>query len=394
MAGPGHRWTTSVDLTTKVRRRWASGSLLSSYGRGEPFETLDLPIRGPAAREIGADLGRVQDWAAELTTGAVHRGRRRYTLVDKKIGGREVGRNTIPSRAVLRSYDEAWALLGVEAEVSAYAEILGLVSSDQGVGGWVLDHPIAALGLAEDWPKMIAALDWLRTARGSGRYLREISAPGVDTKFVERHRGVLGALLGVSGNADGFLTDLGLAVRPALVRMRFDAGFLCLPSPISEASFRVSEIADLSVGVQRALIVENEITYLSVPIPDQGVVIFGEGFRVNRAGALAWLRGVPVSYWGDLDTHGFAILDRLRAFLPHTDSVLMDAETLLAHRDRWGTEPTPTSARLERLTSDELEVYTDLVSDRYAECVRLEQERIDWDWVGKRFRADSSEAGS
>ena len=90
-----------------------------------------------------------------------------------------------------------------------------------------------------------------------------------------------------------------------------------------------------------AVIVENEISYLSVDVPEDGVVIWGKGFEVDRVGRLPWLAGVDVLYWGDIDTHGFAILDRLRAWLPQTRSVLMDRETLLAHRDRWVIEDRP-----------------------------------------------------
>ncbi|MGQ0845264.1 MAG: Wadjet anti-phage system protein JetD domain-containing protein [Sporichthyaceae bacterium] len=81
---------------------------------------------------------------------------------------------------------------------------------------------------------------------------------------------------------------------------------------------------------------------------------------------------------GDLDTHGFAILDRLRAHLPQTTSFLMDRRTLLAHRERWGAEDRPTAARLTRLTAEEHDLYADLVADRLGDRVRLEQERIDW----------------
>lgn len=69
-------------------------------------------------------------------------------------------------------------------------------------------------------------------------------------------------------------------------------------------------------------------------------------------------------YWGDLDTHGFAILNRLRAWLPQTQSFLMDRDTLLQHRDRWGQESKPTRARLAKLTDSEASLYADLVSDR------------------------------
>lgn len=63
----------------------------------------------------------------------------------------------------------------------------------------------------------------------------------------------------------------------------------------------------------------------------------------------------------------------------------MESEPLHAHRSRWGTESSPTSAELDRLTPNEAAVYDDLVSDRHGERVRLEQERIDWAWALDRL---------
>ena len=76
---------------------------------------------------------------------------------------------------------------------------------------------------------------------------------------------------------------------------------------------------------------------------------------------------------------------RLRIWLPHAASVLMDRDTLLEHRERWVTEPTPTNAALPRLTAAEQSVYEDLVTDRFGHAVRLEQERIDWKWALERL---------
>ena len=158
-----------------------------------------------------------------------------------------------------------------------------------------------------------------------------------------------------------------------------------LPHELSEASFRVDELSAMHIRPERALIVENEITYLSVPVPAHGVVLWGRGYDVDRAASLSWLADVPVLYWGDLDTHGFGILNRLRIWLPHAASVLMDRDTLLEHRERWVTEPTPTNAALPRLTAAEQSVYEDLVTDRFGHAVRLEQERIDWKWALERL---------
>ena len=58
------------------------------------------------------------------------------------------------------------------------------------------------------------------------------------------------------------------------------------------------------------------------------MVIFGGGYAVGLLESLAWLADLDVVYWGDIDTHGFAILDRLRRHFPRLRSVLMDRATL------------------------------------------------------------------
>jgi len=372
-------WTTPADLATKVRRRWDDGSLLAGWAAAQPFDDLDLPIRGPRAADIGDDPGAVRRWISALEAGS--HGGRRYELSYASIGGRHYGRNRIPNRARLTDYPQAWSLLGVTGQVAEYDRILALSASTPTVAQWIRDHPLRALALAADWPAVLAAFGWLEGARGSQRYLREISAPGVDTKFVERHRPVLAALLGVSSSATGFVAGLGLATTPQSVRMRFAPGVLQVPDVLSEATFRLEQLAAVPVSARTVVIVENEITFLSVPVPEHGVVLWGKGFEVSRAGRLRWLTDASVHYWGDLDTHGFAILNLLRAVVPHARSFLMDRSTLLAHGDRWVVEPAPTSALLGHLDDDERALYDDLVADRLAERVRLEQERIDWTWV-------------
>jgi hypothetical protein len=65
--------------------------------------------------------------------------------------------------------------------------------------------------------------------------------------------------------------------------------------------------------------------------------------------------------------------------------VLMDRETLMRHRDRWVTEDRPARSALTRLTDDEFVLYTDLVEAALGDRVRLEQERVDWNWVEQRL---------
>jgi hypothetical protein len=375
-------WTTRSDIRTRVRRRWDDGSILRALAEASPFPIVDVALRGPKPGEIGDDLDAVRSWIAALEAGS--RGGLQYTLRYAPVGGRLIGRNELPSRAIVESYEQAAALIGVGDQVQAYKTVLSVVAREPAVSAWVASKPLRALEVADIWPALLSAYLWLRRAQDSGRYLREITAPGVDTKFVERHRPLLAQLLGVPSSAPGFLRALGLGAKPETLRLRVDPS-LDLAAGLSDLTARANELAMLKIAAKFAVIVENEITFLSVPVPAEGLVLWGKGFEVDRAGSMPWLAGADIVYWGDLDTHGFAILDQLRAWLPQTRSMLMDRDTLLAHRDRWVVEASPTAARLNRLTVDEEALYHDLITDRLGRRIRLEQERIDWAWVAERL---------
>ena len=126
---------------------------------------------------------------------------------------------------------------------------------------------------------------------------------------------------------------------------------------------RADEFTAAPEHVTRVYVVENEITYLAFPVPAAAMVILGAGYAVPVLEPLGWLAGCDVVYWRDIDTHGFAILNRLRRHLLHARSMLMDRATLLAHRDHWTTEPSPTTAVLDRLDPSESALYAELISD-------------------------------
>lgn len=100
------------------------------------------------------------------------------------------------------------------------------------------------------------------------------------------------------------------------------------------------------------------------------------GYSLTRLDDLPWLAERWLRYWGNIDTHGFAILDRLRRKFPHARSILMDRTTLLAQEDQWVRERSPVSVPLDRLMTDESALDHDLVEDTFGPAVRLEQERI------------------
>lgn len=368
-------WTRPADIREAVRKKWAT--LLADYAAGLEWAPRSFPLRGPGPAEIGERLGEVQKWAGEWEQAAHGPLRVEY----KKVGGRHIGANLIPGRAWVDGYEQAWALLGAAGEVRRLA---GLAEQTRAtcprLVPWLNSHPVRALGLAADWARLLATVTWIDQHQAPGTYLRQVDVPGVDTKFIERHKGVLTDLLDQQLTADridretrDFEARFRFRRKPAYVRFRCarrsEDGF-------TELSVRADELTVPPPGVTRAYIVENEITYLAFPLAAGAIVILGGGYAVPVLESLAWLPALDVIYWGDIDTHGFAILNRLRHHVPQARSMLMDRPTLLAHRGQWVTEPTPTSADLDVLGASEQSLYRALVTDEFGPAVRLEQERI------------------
>src|SRR6185437_439555 len=166
--------------------------------------------------------------------------------------------------------------------------------------------------------------------------------------------------------------------KPSYTRFRLlDPSTPCPVAPgLTELMLRTDELANLELGVSTVFVIENEVTYLAFPNVPRGIVIFGSGFASSRLSELAWLGDKEIVYWGDIDTHGFAILSGLRGRLPQVRSILMDRETLLAHRRHWTSEPNPTTKPLSNLSEEEGCVFAELATGRHGPGVRLEQERI------------------
>ena len=241
-----------------------------------------------------------------------------------------------------------------------------------GAEAWVADHPSEALAHGDAWPRLLATARWIVDDDRSTLDLRHLDVPDVDTKFVERNRKILGRLLDevlpinrIDPTASDFARRYGLRPRPRYVKLRLLSPVPGIPAQLTELELRTDELAELPLPVTTVFVVENQASYLAFPEVPEAIVVFGGGFAVTTLELVPWLAEKEVVYWGDIDTHGFAILDRLRERIPGARSILMDCSTLLAHREQLTNEPSPTNATLHHLTAEESDLYRDLIEDRH-----------------------------
>ena len=245
---------------------------------------------------------------------------------------------------------------------------------------------------AAELQRIISVVGWLLAHPDSGLYPRQIPVAGIDTKWLTgRTRIIADALAALqAARASGrLLAQAGLRPLPERVRMRIpDPQLAACFAGMDDIELPVEQLARLRVPVRRVLIVENLQSGLACDDLPGTLVLMAKGYAVQYASALPWLLDIPVFYWGDIDTHGMAILDRLRAHLSHVVSVLMDEEAFRScPADRLGTEDAVhPAARLSRLTEAEAAFHAQLRSGALGASVRLEQERLDWSYAISRIR--------
>ena len=235
-----------------------------------------------------------------------------------------------------------------------------------------------------DFQRLAEMLDWIANHPKSDLYPRQLPVSGLDSKWIDGRKGLLTDLVAAiqenSSSDLDFYQRCGLKAPPLIVRMRvLDQVLRARVGGMGDITAPVEDLAGLNLPVSHVLIVENLQTGLALSDIPGAVVFMRLGYNVDALARVPWLTQARCIYWGDLDTHGFAILHRARSYLPNLQSVLMDEDTLLRHKALWGDEKEQHPANeLTLLTEAEQYVYQGLKKNRWCQNVRLEQERIDW----------------
>jgi hypothetical protein len=387
-------WTTAADLRAQVQRLWDRGDLLRASFGGAALYPLALRLARPDAQALAHRFDEVRRWIRALDEECKATRGVGYELAWSEINHRQLGRQRIPDAAAIPSEEDALELIGKAKLAGRFRAAAGqTMAICPALGPWIARKPLALLENADDWPGLLAVVAYFQGTPRPGRYLRELDIPGVDSKFIEMRAPLLAELLstvlapapeepGVAPRS--FEQRFGLRSKPALIRFRLLDEAQSIQG-MTDVATPAAQFAQLHLPVERVFVTENDINGLTFPEVPRSLVIFGLGYGLERLAEIGWLKRTAIHYWGDIDTHGFAMLDRLRASFPDVQSLLMDRETLMAHRPLWVKEPTPHDGRLQRLTEAEGVLYEDLCLHRLGPQVRLEQERIAYAWVRKRL---------
>ena len=379
-------WATPGDIRSYLQKRWDNGQILAAVVHGESLFPLRMPLKHPGATAMGDQFDAVRQWIAALSGHCKGETGLGFDLEWRHINHRQLGKNRLPVAAVLESELDALSIIGKQKQAEQFKTLANsTIIAFPALKDWLGKKPMKALKHAHDWPHLLAVLKWISQHPHPNIYLRQIDLANVHSKFIEAHKGLLIELLdrvlpddAINSEATGvkgFERRYGFRSKPAQIRFRLVDPKLGIDG-LTDLAVPAEEFARLQTCVKTVFITENDINGLAFPYVADSMVIFGLGYGLQTLSEIDWLKSKKIMYWGDIDTHGFAMLDQVRQYFPNTKSLLMDTATLLAHERLWGEENKPTSRDLHHLEPHEMDLYQEIINNRYKNRLRLEQERI------------------
>jgi len=384
-------WGTSGDIRSQLERKWKSGQILADSIHGESMFPMRIPLKHPTAREIGNRFDEVRQWIKNLSGDCKRETGSGFSLEWRESSHRQLGKNRLPVAAIIESEQDALTIIGKQKQARQFKTLAdSTISAFPQLEDWLQKRSLQVLKYAHDWPRLLNVMKWILQHPRPNIYLRQIDLPGIHTKFIERHKSLLIELLDIILPADvidlettgvrGFERRYGFRNKPAQVRFRLLDPDSTIQG-LTDLAVPALELARLRLPVTTVFITENDINGLAFPCVAKSMVIFGLGYGLQALNEISWLNDKAIYYWGDIDTHGFVMLDQIRQYFPHTESLLMNQETLLAHRQLWGEENKPTTRDLYNLQPHEMDLYQKIINNKFGKNLRLEQERIGFGWL-------------
>lgn len=381
-------WSNEKTLKQQLEKYWEKGIFLTAAVSNEVIFPLKLKLAKPNSQALTDQFNLVRQWVATLAN--IPYIRIEWQRIDHRIQGEQL----LPQAVYIDSLETVLAVLHKQNAYRRFVQLVEITQSGQPkLLSWLIKYPHKALQYADQWQHFLNIIAWKQANLNPQIYLRQVDIPQIHSKLIEQHRGILSELFDIAlpeqaishsySGVSQFNARYGFCDKPAFIRFRnLDHKRSIFPTILqSDLSLDSQSFAQLSPAVKRIIIVENEINYLALPEIENSWAIFGAGYGWKPLAAATWLQHCEIYYWGDIDTHGFAILNQLRETFPHAVSFLMDEKTLLANRPFWSREQKPTSAELKHLTDSERQLYLALTNQQFGENIRLEQEFVPFSQV-------------
>lgn len=313
-----------------------------------------------------------------------------YTVELKKQNTRKHNIQSLPDKIYFETENDFLEFIGKTGEVKQFREVVQLIKKElPQLNAWILSYPVKVIQNMEDWEGLIIVCRYFLQNPKPDLYIRELPVK-VHTKFIESHKGILKELLdyilpdvAVNREHSQFEKRYYLKYEETVIRLRLlDAKFREKYMQLTDIAVPLSDFKRLDLSDCVVIITENKMNFLALPCMKNCIAIWGKGISALQLIDVEWLKRVTIIYWGDMDIQGFRILSQVRDRFPQTVSIMMDQDTFDTYKI-FSVQGTPEAINeLANLTAEESLLFQYL----YKNNIRLEQEKIDYNYVMEKLR--------
>ena len=218
-------WTSASDLRAQVQRLWDRGELLRAAVSGADIWPLRLRLKTPAAGELSDHFEAVRTWVRSIADTPQVR------IEWREWKHRVQGSQRLPDAVWLDTPQATFTFIGKLRQAQRFDALWQHTATAQpALVAWLSRRPLQALELADRWARLLLIVAWLQARPRPAVYLRQVDVPGVDSKFIESHRGVLTELLDLAlppeaietsaGGTGQFARRFGFLDKPLRIRFR------------------------------------------------------------------------------------------------------------------------------------------------------------------------------
>ena len=380
---------TPKEIKIKANRKYTS--VLQSLALNIPFEKLiirgDKKYQKVSLQEFEKEILLINSLSKEKKGFG-------YTLEFQQVKTKYLGTQDLPTSIYFETKYDYLKFLGKEEEEALFVENTTKIKEVfPELEPWILKNPLKVIQNQAEWDSILKVCSYFKQNPNPNLYIRELPI-NVHTKFIENNQGIIKDLL------DSIILD-HIKVDEKLFEKRFNLKyaepqirFKILDKTISERFFyglediatTINQFETLNLPIERVIVLENKTTFytaLTLPKIDKTITIFGSGFSVSNLKDVSWFKDKTLLYWGDLDAQGFEILSQFRSYFPQTKSIFMDKITF----DKYYENDIGTTSNITtplNLTHEEQKLYNYIKRNN----LRLEQEKIPFDYVNQYFRAN------
>ncbi|MBU1667780.1 hypothetical protein KKC13_05125 [bacterium] len=381
---------TPKEISKKLTTLYNRAEHLTAYLNQTEF-TITIKFKRISQKEIETNFMQIRDWVEVLDKSP-------FEVEFQEVAYRSLGRQRMPY--ILTMNQEGF--LRHLSKVKLFENHLSLVDKTlltfPQTKGLLETRAKLLMEYDEVWEQLLKVCDYFVAYPKPNKYIRELDIEGVDSKFIEQHMMILDRLLSTilePKQFDGTITKLtqhgfekkyGLKYDLPTIRFRILDEDLYIYN-MSDILLPLDAFKKLDLGCTKVYITENKINGLSFPNVKNAMVIFGLGYGIETLKEVKWLEEKELFYWGDIDTHGFAILSQIRGYFSHVHSLLMDKEVINRYKHLAVEENKVKRflGELGHLTKEEQEIFEGLKDDVYGKAFRLEQERISLNYLLDRL---------